>query len=212
MAGRKKRAATGRPYHHGHLRQALIEAALAEIRRSGSTGLSLRAVAQRAGVSAAAPYRHFQDKEELLAALAEEGFTALARQMEEAGARAGNARERLLILGQAYVSFARSHPEHFRILFGPELADLERHRAAQAAGERAFSLLVDAVERCQEEGSVRRGEPRSLARAAWAMAHGLASLAVAGRLPDAEETVPRSLSLFVAGLGPLDRAGGRGEA
>ncbi|CAB4243751.1 protein of unknown function [Methylacidimicrobium sp. AP8] len=139
--GKRAPPSTARAYHHRRLREALSEAALAEIRLGGPKGLSLRAVAARVGVSPTAPYRHFRNKEGLLAALAAERFVEMPREMEEAGARIADAWEQLCILGRVYVSFAMSHPDHFRLMFGPELAEIERHPEAHEAADRAFALL-----------------------------------------------------------------------
>src|SRR5262245_4715846 len=99
-------------YHHGDLRAALLQAGGNLLEKEGLDALSLREVARRAGVSHNAPYRHFPDRDRLLAALAEEGFAELGRTLAEAGKR--GPRER----GEAYVGFALAHPQRFRLMFG----------------------------------------------------------------------------------------------
>src|SRR5437870_4008576 len=125
-----RRSKVGRPlrnvrrkrhYHHGGLRRAMIDAALRLVETGGSQALTLRAAARLAGVSQAAPYRHFANKEALLAGVAEEGFHVLATAMREgAAARRQGAIERMRALGLSYVEFATSHPSHFRVMFGRE--------------------------------------------------------------------------------------------
>lgn len=172
-----------RRYHHGNLRQALLDAARDLVEREGAEALTLRAAARRAGVSQAAPYRHFADKRALLAGVAEEGFRALADGMRRAAAaHAADPLGRLQALGLAYVGFATGHPSHFRVMFGRELADRSPYPSLEEAAAEAFGLLVDGVAECQRAGHVRAGEPRDLALAAWSAIHGLSALVVDGQL------------------------------
>src|SRR5215469_18030268 len=116
-----------RPYHHRDLRQALIRSALEILSETGVAGLSLRAAARRARVSAMAPYRHFADKEALLAAVAEYGFRELAAQLTKATAAAADPRAGLAALGVAYVLFAREQPSLFKLMFGPTIEKKSGH-------------------------------------------------------------------------------------
>src|SRR5215218_5303559 len=100
------KSAESRPYHHGDLRRALVDAARTLLEREGPSALSLRAVAREAGVSPAAPYHHFKDKSELLDAVAQQGWELLNEFLVQARARAASPRERMSELGVAYVSFA----------------------------------------------------------------------------------------------------------
>jgi len=179
-AGDRRRRAR---YHHGNLRRALLDAALALVEREGADALTLRAAARRAGVSQAAPYRHFRDKEALLAAVAEEGFRAMTEAMRQAAApHAGDPLGRLRACGLAYVEFATGHPAHFRVMFGRVAADRSAHpRLIEAAAE-AFGLLVGGIRDCQNAGVVRNGDPEELALCAWSATHGLSALAVDGQL------------------------------
>lgn len=165
-----------RTYHHGDLRAALLESAVALIREAGAEGLTLREVARRAGVSHTAPYRHFRDKEDLTAGIAEEGFATLARDMERAASAKGTPRQRLLLGGRAYVAFALKRPEHFKVMFSTNL-DPKHHPDARKAADAAFGGLVALVAACQEAGQIRRGDPLTLARIAWSQVHGIAALA-----------------------------------
>jgi AcrR family transcriptional regulator len=116
----------------------LLEAATALISERGPQGFSLREVARRARVSEAAPYWHFSSKEALLAAVAEQGFVALAAAMTEVRARVKDPRRRLRELGVAYVDFALAHPAHLRIMFGAGICDKDAHPSLHAAGDHAF--------------------------------------------------------------------------
>jgi AcrR family transcriptional regulator len=174
---------TAPPYHHGDLRRALIDTALAMVTEEGAWNFTLREVARRAGVSHAAPYNHFEDKSALLAEVAALGFQALSRQMEAAARRAPrSSRHALVGIASAYVRFGVEHPAHYRLMFGPELADKARHPALEAAGDAAFAALTGALERGQAAGQVRASAVRDQAVAAWSLVHGLTTLLIDQRL------------------------------
>jgi AcrR family transcriptional regulator len=168
-------------YHHGDLRRALVDASIGLIAESGPEGFTLREVARRANVSHSAPYRHFQDKSDLLAAVAEQGFNDLFQAVTDAVARGRSPLERLRRSGAAYVTFAIEHTAHFRVMFGTEL-DAEKHPSARAAGEKAFGALVAVVAECQAAGALSPGETRKKARIAWSLVHGIAHLAIGRQL------------------------------
>jgi len=199
-AGRRDR------YHHGDLRRALVDAALRLVRREGPRALTLRAAARLAGVSQAAPYRHFADKQALLAAVAEEGFRAMTGAMRRAMSEAGEPLSKFRALGLSYVEFARGHPAHFQVMFGPELADRTAYPSLAEAAAEAFNLLVAAIADCQKAGLAREGNPEELGVTAWSAVHGLSALIVNGQLgarhaplDELGERVTRGLFL---GLGP----------
>lgn len=170
-----------RSYHHGNLRAALVEAAVGLVTRAGVEGLTLRGVARLAGVSSAAPYRHFADKRALLAAVAEEGFRRLASALHAAGG-ADDTLGRFRARGRAYVIFATSHPSHFRVMFGRELADRSGYPGLQDAARAAFDALVEGMSEAQRVRVVAEGDPRELGLTAWSAMHGLATLLLDGRL------------------------------
>ena len=170
------------------LRYTLVDAAVALIARKGPQGFSLREVARRARVSEAAPYWHFADREALLAAVAERGFEEMAKGMMEIWSREAEPAERFRALGIGYVRFALAHPSYLRVMFGSEVPDKAEHPALKAAGERTFSLLVQAITECQAAGQVRAGDPEAFAVAAWSIVHGLAALLVDGKLKDRAST------------------------
>ena len=170
-----------RAYHHGALKAALLDAADALLDEGGAGAVSLREAARRAGVSATAPYRHFADKEALLAALATRGFEQFGAALDEA---ARDASDPLAAMGLAYVRFALARPGRFRLMFGPGI-DRSQFPELQAAAARAFERLVAGVEanpRPGREPDAGRNA-RTGAIAAWALVHGLAQLFLDGMLP-----------------------------
>lgn len=171
-----------RSYHHGDLREALLRAAIDLVADVGPRGFTLREVARRAGVSHNAPYRHFRDKEELIAAVAAEGFRELTRAMLEAAASQPTALDRLKRSGLAYVAFALRRPEHFTVMFDTPFSSADYPECAEAA-EEAFGTLVRFIEVCQQDRALPPGDTLRRALAAWSLVHGIAKLAVAKRLP-----------------------------
>ena len=151
-------------YHHGNLRPALLRAAGKMLEKEGPAGISLRQAARVAGVSHAAPYRHFEHRDALLAELAAEGFEMLGEAMR---GRAGRD------MGEAYVRFALEHPHRFRLMFGGALA-MEKHTHLRAAASATYQALVDAFKDMPH--------PELAAAAAWALVHGLAHLKLDGHL------------------------------
>ncbi len=140
-------------YHHGNLRRALLDAALGLIEKEGAEALSLRAAARQAGVSTAAPYRHFPSRKALLAAVAEEGFRLLGEAMRQAIAASGdNPARRLGESGVAYVLFAAAHPSCYNVMLSPELADRSTHPSLDTAEQDTRGLLLGAVRDYQEAG------------------------------------------------------------
>jgi AcrR family transcriptional regulator len=178
-----------RPYHHGNLRSALLAAALRLIAESGPEAFTLREVARRAGVSHNAPYRHFRNKADLLAAVAAEGFERLAASMDDAMRRGTGAAERPRLAGEGYIRFAQRYPQHLRVMF--DLPAAQKAPAAYGeAARRAFQVLADCVRSAQAEGLLPPGDVTAPAWAAWAAVHGLAKLAISGHLPfDAKATL-----------------------
>jgi AcrR family transcriptional regulator len=162
-------------YHHGDLREALIAAALAILEEGGDpNALTLREAARRAGVSAMAPYRHFADKQALLAAVAEIGFARLGAALTEADSHPDRS-EALLGQGVAYVAFATQHPALFRLMFGGAIG--ERPATLEGADRAAYDVMARRV------GDLVPAEiADDFALRCWATAHGLASLAVEGQL------------------------------
>ena len=169
-----RRRAAPRPYHHGDLREALLDAAQAWLDAPGAATPTLREIAKAAGVSHAAPYHHFAGLDELLAAVAARAFARLADAMAHASANARSSAGALLDIGEAYVRVALAHPAQFRLMFGPMLArKAEFPLLAQEAG-RAFGVLLAAA------SAHAPGRGLELALAGWSLSHGAANLAIDG--------------------------------
>jgi AcrR family transcriptional regulator len=158
-----------RPYHHGNLRRALIDAALQVIEAEGPAALSLRDLARRLGVSHAAPEYHFPDKAALLTAIAAEGSLRLATAMEEAGGD-------FLQVGLAYVQFVLEHPAHVRVMYEPSLYRTDDPEI-EASRQRSYATLFAAAGRFWPEA-----DPAQVGLAGWCLMHGVASLWLGGNL------------------------------
>jgi AcrR family transcriptional regulator len=167
------------PYHHGNLRKALLEAALAAIREQGITELSLRDVARRAGVSHAAPAHHFKDKAGLLTALATVGFERFAQAQRDARERGADPVSRFSWTGWAYVMFADQNREYFEIMFRPELLNGD-DPAYVAAAHEAHQVLLETMRPALM--GVTEEQLLTQSTSAWALAHGLSRLWLDGNL------------------------------
>ena len=182
-----------RPYHHGNLRRALLDEALATIRAEGVEGLTLREIGARLGVSRTALYRHFADKRALLAAVATEGFRTLRQRLVAAWEEGGHDRAAFESMGVAYVRFAVANPAHYRVMFGGfvDPKACQPDLTAEAAG--AFQALVDALAALQRDAIMRAEDTVKMARFVWAVVHGVAMLGIDGQLrePGAVEELMR---------------------
>ncbi|MFD6156446.1 TetR/AcrR family transcriptional regulator [Nocardia sp. NPDC060256] len=193
-------------YHHGALRQALIDGAREILTEQGHEHFSLNEVARRAGVSTAAPYRHFAGKEELLTAVAEQGYETLRQDLARAAAATPEVGARLLSLGGAYVRFAREHPDLFATMF--------RSRPGTGpVGLESFDILLNTVAEAQHSGVIRRGPtPELMARSIWSTLHGIAVLSLRrphdlfGFNAPPEELAAESLSALLGLEGPPQAA------
>jgi AcrR family transcriptional regulator len=171
-------------YHHGDLRHALVGTALRTIHKQGVHALTLRAVGKDLGVSQTALYRHFANKSALLAAVAREGFRMLRLALLAGWDQGGQGMSGFLAMGEAYVRFAVENPAHYRVMFGGGLDRTEWDPELVAEGAGAFQALVDALIELQRAELVRRDNPEQLARFIWAIVHGIAMLAIDGKLPE----------------------------
>src|SRR5512138_685296 len=134
---------TARPYHHGDLRRALVGAVVAHAAQSGGTGdLTLREIARRAGVSHSAPYRHFPDKDSIVAAAAADGFAELSAALREAREGASSAEDRFIRAGLAYLRFARERRGYLMVMFGPDIPKAHTRELQRNANE-AFGALEE---------------------------------------------------------------------
>ncbi|MEP7116061.1 MAG: TetR/AcrR family transcriptional regulator [Acidobacteriota bacterium] len=178
---RKRRHA----YHHGNLRQALLDQAVATIRAHGVDALTMRDVGVRLRVSRTALYRHFADKTALLAAVAADGFRVFRLALTDAWESGGRGRPGFEAMGVAYVRFALANPSHYRVMFGgfETKAACDPELSTQAGS--AFQVLVQALAEMQASGLVRAGDAAALAMFVWATVHGTAMLAIDGQLAGA---------------------------
>jgi AcrR family transcriptional regulator len=170
-------------YHHGNLRAALVQAGTTLLRKRGAAGLSLREVAKAAGVSHAAPYRHFEDKQQLLAAIAGEGFRRLRAGLDQAAAlHPDDARAQLYAAAEAYIDLATSAPDTMQLMFGG-VVDHKQIQGELGQGARtAFEGLVEIIARNQQAGVVVDGDTIELAVSAWSIVHGVGMLVAGGQL------------------------------
>lgn len=169
------------PYHHGDLSEALVRAALELLDEGGEVALSLRAVARRAGVSAAAPYRHYADREALVSAVAAVGYRELAVRLEAAHPAPTNPEE-LGLVAAAYVQFALERPALFRIMFSEPC---DRDNEVRLATTGAVAEYVRGI----VERAFPAGDTEALATAVWALVHGLAFLHLDGKLDATSPTM-----------------------
>lgn len=184
-----------KPYHHGDLRRALIEAAERILENEGPSALSLRAVAREAGVSAAAPYHHFKDKNELLSAIAQEGFELLAQAMREKAATETDPRMRLNALGVGYVCFARTNPALYNLMYSAS-----RERDQRTGGP--FGLVKAAMLEAGA-GDIGAADLELAQIAAWCTAHGLAEMAASREFEAAKARLGGDDAFFAAVLSHL---------
>ena len=204
--GQKKRE--GRGYHHGNLREALIEAAPDLIATKGPEGFTFAEAARQAGVSAAAPYRHFRDRDALVQAVALRGF-------ERFGARLGEAWDEGLPdpmvafkrIGLAYLAFARDETPLFSAMFESGI-DIDNNRALRKASDDAFQIVRQAAELvCNKLDTERRPPPMMVALHVWSLTHGIACLFARGdgtRRPlpmPAEDLLEAGVLVYLDGLG-----------
>ncbi len=208
---RPKSKRAGESYHHGDLRQSLIQEAIALIDEAGIARLSLREVARRLGVSHNAPYRHFADKEGLLAAVAVDGFQALTSVMLAAKqSQPADTTQPLEAIGKAYIHFALTHPSHYQIMFlGGSWDDPDKYPDLGMAGQQAFEVLVGTIEAGQAIGLYRGFDALDMARVAWSLVHGQSLLLLDQSLrikpQDLDAFLQLSATLLIQGLAQSDR-------
>jgi AcrR family transcriptional regulator len=170
-----------RPYHHGDLRAALIRAALSLIEEHGIKGLALSDAAHLAGVSVAAPYRHFKDKEALLAEIAAEGFVLFRDALARASSNnPGDKVKRLVEMGVAYVDFALQHRSHFKVMWEGGIPKARYPELGKTAHESYLLLEKAALELVP---TARPDRQQALVSTAWSVVHGYAMLTLEGELP-----------------------------
>ena len=186
-------------YHHGELRSALIEAALEILTRDGMEGLSLRVLARATGVTQAAPYSHFRDKDDLLAAVAETGFQRLALQMAEEATGQPNVQARIERLMGTYIRFAVANKSLFQLMFSRELSVMKDYPTLAMTAGKSYSLISATL----AQRGVPAEETRFLTVSIWSLCHGLTTLIVDDKIKleqfgtgDIDTFVRRTVDLF----------------
>ncbi|MEW5918833.1 MAG: TetR/AcrR family transcriptional regulator [Gemmatimonadota bacterium] len=203
---RKKRPSS---YHHGDLKAALVACATDILRKKGPEALTLRSVSEAAGVSVAAPYRHFADRRELMAAVAEEGFRGMREAMMAAMQKGG--REGLRGVAQAYVRFAHENPAVYRVMFGPEVADNSDLPALRETARSVLGFVAQGMSELQKAGMIGPGDPALMAVVTWAQLHGLAMLSLDGQstgvAPSLDAQVQEATRIMMFGMAPRTNQG-----
>jgi AcrR family transcriptional regulator len=170
-------------YHHGDLKNALIEAGIKILSKEGVSGLTLRKVAKQAGVSHSAPYAHFADKQSLIAAISTEGFKQLYAQLDAAILSKKDDPKRQLNAGAwAYVQFAIDNTDAFKIMFSGVLEKERDYPAFVEISHKTFDRVVEVVKSCQEAGVLHPAPPEVMAVAVWGQLHGIVSLVLEGQV------------------------------
>lgn len=193
-------------YHHGNLRDALLAAAAHILETQGIEGLSLRGLAKATGVTQAAPYSHFRDKDELLAAVAETGFQRLALQMAEDATGAPTTRARIEKLVSSYVRFAVNNKPLFQVMFGRELSNLKKYPTLAMTAGKSYALISAALSK-RSTAAQQAFDARFLTVAIWSLCHGLTTLIVEEKIDPAAlgadstaSLVEQTVGLFAAQL------------
>lgn len=196
-----------RGYHHGNLRQALVDACLALIEEKGPTGFTLSEAAREAGVTPAAVYRHFEGRDDLIAAAALQGYDIFGEAMENAYDKGQpSALAAFEAVGRAYLAFARRHPGHYVAMFESGIS-IQRTPELHAAARRAMGVLERAAEDLgQHIPEDRRPPPQMFSAHVWAMSHGVVELFARGspgtQSPFAPEDLLESgIGIYLRGLG-----------
>lgn len=170
-------------YHHGDLKNALVQAGVEILAREGLSGLSLRKVAKQAGVSHAAPYSHFADKQALIAAISTEGFKQLHFQIESVKKTYQPEPETLLIeTAWAYMQFALNEPDRFKLMFSSALEKEKEYPDFVEISQDNFQQLVEIVELCQQANILKGGDSDLIALSVWGTVHGFVSLLLEGQI------------------------------
>ena len=198
-----------RPYHHGNLRHALVAATLKLIEERGPLGFTLAEAARAAGVSNAAPYRHFRGRDELVEEVAAQGFVLFADRLERAwNDGRPSALSGFMATGRAYLDFARENPGYYVAMFESGVAITANPELARAA-DRALSVLVRAAERLAAPLPAERRPPATMvANHIWALSHGVVELFArgrpGGRAPySADEMLESATVIYLRGLGVI---------
>lgn len=177
-----KKSSKGSSYHHGDLKNELVRAGRQILVSRGIEHLSLREVARQAGVSHAAPYRHFTDKESLIAAIAEEGYDGLNNALRSELSPEKGAEAELTDLAAAYLRYACTEADHMKVMFGSFIADFTDHKSLAEAANQSMAFVLQSLSRLKKENKLEIRDLNSAALAAWSVVHGMAMLRVEQRI------------------------------
>lgn len=173
-------------YHHGDLKNALIQAGVEILTAEGLPALSLRKVAKRVGVSHAAPYAHFPDKQALIAAIAAEGYKKLVDQISQIiEEQADDPLAQLLEAAWAYIEFAKSEPGYFKLSFSGTVEQEQNYPDYVEQTQKGFALVVRIIQACQQDRILKNVNVELMSIAIWGSIHGLAELTLGNQLPTA---------------------------
>lgn len=191
-------------HYDGDLKAALVDAARVIVERDGAVALSLRAVARATGVSAMAPYHHFRDRTALVAAVAAAGFDQLyTDKMAALATASGDPAARIVAGSIAYVRFVTEHPELYRLMKSPELADRSAHPALATAAARPGASLHAMLAELGQAGRLHSISPHDAGQIIWALVHGIGTLAVDNYLANPESLAADGAAALLAGWGAL---------
>jgi AcrR family transcriptional regulator len=189
-----------RKYHHGDLKNALIQAGIEILSEQGLHALSLRKVAQRAGVSHSAPYAHFTDKQALITAISTEGYRKLYNCLAAAVEQYRRDPMRQLIEASwAYLQFALREPAHFKVTLSGVVEKEQEYPAFVEMTQKAFGLVVDLTDACQQAGILKAGPADQMAVSVWSIVHGFTSLILEGQIASSlvDRVTLREMLIFV---------------
>jgi len=196
-------------YHHGRLREALIEAALAMVKENGVESVSVREVAKRAGVSSGAPFRHFPSRGALMTAVAEQAMGRFRDEIVRALDEVSSAEplDRFRALGTAYMRWVMNNPEHFQVISNRGLIDFDSSESLRRDNAEIRSLMEDLLRQEQGRTPLRSGDVKAISFAARALAYGIARMYVDRHFaqweisePEAENAFNSAFDLFVSGI------------
>lgn len=202
-------AETGAAYHHGNLREALVAQALVLAAEGGLEAVSMRETARRAGVSPAAPFRHFPDKVALMTAVAEEAMRRFRAEIAAALARerSDDPIRRIRAIGQAFLDWARRNPTHFEIISSRRSIDFDGSPSLRPDNAEIQAQMVALLQEASRRGLLRVDDPRLIQIAGRALVYGLARMLIDGQFPswevaesEVEAVMTQALDLFLAGL------------
>jgi AcrR family transcriptional regulator len=195
-----------RSYHHGDLKNALIAAGIDILAKEGAGALSLRSVAQKVGVSHAAPYAHFADKQALIAAISTEGYERLYEAIRAVAAlHQPDPARQLVEAAWVYVKFALDDPEHFKVTLSGVVEKEKDYPAFVEVSKKSFAQVVEIVQACQKNAVLPKGSPDLVAVGVWSLMHGLVSLLLENQIPRSVLDRMPVRTMLVATLGQMAR-------